>query len=264
MKRWVGLRREIDKKKYIFIAVLSFVILIGGWFLIAGSGLVNKLFLPSPVKVVGNILETIGDGSLAANAGISIYRIIMGFLMAVALGVPIGILVGSFREAEALIRPMCEFVRYMPVPAFVPLVMVWTGIGEMAKIVLVFLGTFFQLVLMVADDASSVPEDLLSASYTMGARRWSTIFKVLIPAMSPRLMETLRMCIGWAWTYLVVAELVASGSGLGFSIMKAQKFFQTEAIFAGILIIGIIGLITDRLFALGIKLMFPWNERSGS
>lgn len=264
MKRSFGLRGEIGKRKYTLIAILSFVFILGAWFLLTEIGMINKLFLPSPQNVLRNLVKTAADGSLLKNAGISIYRVVMGFLLAVILGVPLGLLVGSFREAEALIRPICEFVRYMPVPAFVPLVMVWTGIGEMAKIVLVFLGTFFQLVLMIADDAASVPEDLLSASYTLGTRRWSTIRKVLMPAVAPRLMETLRMCIGWAWTYLVVAELVASSSGLGFSILKAQKFFQTEAIFSGILVIGMIGLITDRLFALAIKLMFPWDERSGS
>jgi NitT/TauT family transport system permease protein len=264
MKKSFGLRSPISRRKFIIIAVLSFVVLIGIWTLLTEAGLVNSLFLPSPVKVVQNLINGWKDGTLLQNSGISIYRVVMGFLLAVALGVPAGILVGSFKSAEALIRPLCEFVRYMPVPAFVPLVMVWTGIGEMAKITLVFLGTFFQLVLMIADDAASVPEDLLSASYTLGTKRWSTIIKVLIPAVAPRIMETLRMCIGWAWTYLVVAELVASSSGLGFSILKAQKFFQTEAIFSGILTIGIIGLITDRIFALAIRLMFPWQERGGT
>ena len=113
---------------------------------------------------------------------------------------------------------------------------------------------------MIADDARSVPYDLLSSSYTLGTTRWSTITKVLIPAMLPKMMMTLRMMIGWGWTYLTVAELVASNSGLGYSILKAQRFLHTESIFSGILIIGILGLITDRMFAFAIKKMFPWAE----
>ncbi len=116
------------------------------------------------------------------------------------------------------------------------------------------------MVLMIADDARSVPDDLLSSSYTLGTTRWTTITKVLIPAMAPKMMLTLRMMIGWGWTYLTVAELVASSSGLGYSILKAQRFLHTESIFSGILVIGILGLITDRLFALAIKKMFLWAE----
>ncbi len=263
MHKVFKIRGKISKKLYLLIGISSFLLIILLWTIVTGLGLVEPMFLPSPLKVTENFVETVQNGQLLNNAGISIYRIVMGFLLAVIFGVPIGILVGTFKAVEAFIRPLCEFIRYMPVPAFVPLVMVWSGIGEGAKIIIVFLGTFFQLVLMIADDAMSVPDDLLNSSYTLGAKRWTAIRKVLLPSMAPRMMETLRMTIGWAWTYLVVAELVASSSGLGYSILKAQRFFQTEAIFVGILTIGVIGLITDRLFALLIKVMFPWDERNG-
>ena len=192
--------------------------------------------------------------------GWSIFRITMGFVIDVVNGVPLGILAGSFKRVDAVVTPICELIRYMPVPAFVPLVMVWCGIGEGAKISIVFLGCFFQMVLMVADNASAVSDDLLSASYTLGTTRFTTITKVLIPAMAPNMMLTLRMMIGWGWTYLTVAELVASNSGLGYSILKAQRFLHTESIFSGILVIGVLGLITDRIFAFAIKKMFPWAE----
>ena len=159
-----------------------------------------------------------------------------------------------------MIRPICEFVRYMPVPAFVPLIMVWVGIGERAKITVIFIGTFYQLVLLVADDAMSVPDDLLNAGYTLGTDSKMTIFKILIPAMMPRLMETLRMMIGWAWTYLVSAELVAASTGLGYTILKSQRFLKTDAIFGGIILIGLLGLITDRIFAFVNKKLFHWAE----
>lgn len=222
--------------------------------------MVKELFLPSPLKVLNDILSCAKDGSLWANMGWSIFRITMGFVIAVVIGVPLGILAGSFKRVDAVVTPICEFIRYMPVPAFVPLVMVWCGIGEGAKISIVFLGCFFQMVLMVADNARAVSDDLLSASYTLGTTRFTTITKVLIPAMAPNMMLTLRMMIGWGWTYLTVAELVASNSGLGYSILKAQRFLHTESIFSGILVIGVLGLITDRIFAFAIKKMFPWAE----
>lgn len=213
----------------------------------------KRTFLPSPLKVLNDIVSCAKDGSLWANMGWSIFRITMGFVISVIIGVPLGILAGSFKRIDAVITPICEFIRYMPVPAFVPLVMVWCGIGEGAKISIVFLGCFFQMVLMVADNARAVSDDLLSASYTLGTTRFTTITKVLIPAMAPNMMLTLRMMIGWGWTYLTVAELVASNSGLGYSILKAQRFLHTESIFSGILVIGVLGLITDRIFAFAIK-----------
>ena len=116
------------------------------------------------------------------------------------------------------------------------------------------------MVLMVADNARAVSDDLLSASYTLGTTRFTTITKLLIPAMAPNMMLTLRMMIGWGWTHLTVAELVASNSGLGYSFFLAQRFLHTESIFSGILVIGVLGLITDRIFAFAIKKMFPWAE----
>ncbi|MGN1318125.1 MAG: ABC transporter permease [Lachnospirales bacterium] len=254
------LRKEISKQSYSITAILTFVVIFAVWFIICQLGLVKEMILPSPVAVVQDIIKSAKEGTLWADMGYSVLRITLGFILSVVIGVPLGIFAGSFKKIESIIAPICEFIRYMPVPAFVPLIMVWCGIGEWAKIIVVFLGCFFQLVLMIADDARSVSDDLLSSSYTLGTGRWSTITTVLIPAMAPKMMLTLRMLIGWGWTYLTVAELVASKSGLGYSILKAQRFFHTESIFSGILIIGILGLITDRLFAFATKKMFPWAE----
>ncbi|MCR5494006.1 MAG: ABC transporter permease [Treponema sp.] len=256
----IKIRKEISKRKFIVFAVIAFIAVIALWALVSSLGLVKEIFLPNPVKVLSYFGQALQDGSLWENTKISVYRITLGFLYAVILGIPVGILMGSFKKVEAFIRPLCEFIRYMPVPAFVPLIMVWVGIGESAKITVIFIGTFFQLVLMVADDALSVPDDLINASYTLGTKTWQTIFKVIIPSMLPRLMETLRMMIGWAWTYLVSAELVAANSGLGYTILKSQRFLKTDAIFAGIILIGLLGLITDRIFAFVNKKLFPWNE----
>lgn len=256
----IKIRREIDKRKYIYLGVLSFIVIIVVWSLVSGLELINTIFLPTPLSVLKYAFKTAKEGVLWSNMGISVYRITLGFILAVILGVPIGIAAGTFKPIEAVVRPVSEFVRYMPVPAFVPLIMVWVGIGESAKITVIFIGTFFQLVLMVADDAKSVPDDLLNASYTLGTDTKTAITKVLIPAMMPRLMETLRMMIGWAWTYLVSAELVAASSGLGYSILKAQRFVKTDAIFSGIIIIGLLGLITDRIFAIVNKKLFHWVE----
>lgn len=254
------IRGNISKSSYITLAVISFAAVFVLWLIMSGFELVDPVFLPSPSKVWLYFKGSLADGSLIPNITISIERIFFGVLFAVILGVPLGLLCGTFKFAEAVIRPLCEFIRYMPVPAFTPLVMVWVGIGEEAKITLLFIGIFFQLILMIADDAMSVSEDLLNAGYTLGTTKWQTISKILIPAMLPRALDTLRMMIGWAWTYLVVAEMVAANSGLGYSIMKAQRFLKTDAIFTGILVIGLLGLITDRFIYMLCTVLFPWRE----
>ena len=254
------IRGNISKRSYTNLAVIAFAAVFIIWWLLSYFELVDPVFLPSPADVLDYFISSVKDGSLWDDTIISVQRICLGVVFAVVLGAPIGLLCGTFKFAEAIIRPLCEFIRYMPVPAFTPLVMVWVGIGEEAKVTLLFIGIFFQLVLMTADDAMSVSEDLLNAGYTLGATNWQTVTKILIPAMLPRSLDTLRMMIGWAWTYLVVAEMVAASSGLGYSIMKAQRFLKTDAIFTGILVIGILGLITDRVLYMLNKKLFHWTE----
>jgi len=142
--------------------------------------------------------------------------------------------------------------------AFVPLVMVWIGIDEGAKVAVIFIGTFFQMVLMVAEDIRRVPQAQVEAAQTMGASRREVVERVLVPSAKPALLDTLRLTMGWAWTYLVVAELVAASSGLGFAILKAQRFLQTDKIFAGIVLIGLIGLVIDQGLRWAHRRAFPY------
>jgi len=195
---------------------------------------------------------------LLNDATISIYRVSVGWLLSAVLAIPLGILIGTFRPVQALLEPLTDFIRYMPAVAFIPLVMLWIGIDEGSKIAIIFIGTVFQMVLMVAEDVRRVPTTQIEAAQTMGATRGEIIELVLLPAAKPALLDTLRITMGWAWTYLVVAELVAANSGLGYAILKAQRFLQTDKIFSGIIIIGMIGLLTDQLFRWVHRLAFPW------
>ena len=233
------IRKNISKRVYLSIAIVSFVLLIALWQMCCSFKWVNPIFLPSPVKVIQSIYNDFTSGAIWSDMYISCYRIFMGFIYATVLGVVLGILAGCYKPFEAFIQPMVEFLRYLPVPAFVPLIMVWVGIDESAKIAVIFIGTLFQLIPMVADDIRSVPDDYVNAAYTF---------------------ETLRMMMGWAWTYLVVAELVAANSGLGYKILKAQRYLKTGTIFEGIIVIGLLGLILDRVFGLIGKKLFKWAE----
>lgn len=260
MKNLFRIRKGISPVLYNILALSVFALVIGVWWVLSEGGFVDKIFLPTPRAVLKYLIEVFTTGEIFSDIGISFYRIFMGFIIAVIIGVPLGVLIGTFNFAEGLFQPITEFIRYMPVPAFVPLIMVWCGINETAKIMVILIGTLFQLIPMVADNVRSVPDDLISAVYTLGANKRTVILKVIIPAIAPRTMDTLRVMMGWAWTYLTVAELVAANSGLGYNILKAQRFLKTDVIFGGILIIGVLGLIMDRLFALLNRKMFPWAE----
>jgi NitT/TauT family transport system permease protein len=256
----LSIREDIPKKWYLFGIAFAFLFVFILWNVISLLKLVDDVFLPTPIEVIVTLFQSLADSTYWGEIGISVYRVFMGFLLACVIGIPLGIFAGTFKFAESFILPMSEFIRYMPAAAFIPLIMVWAGIGESAKILVIFIGCFFQLVLMVADDTNRISKDLLSASYTLGANRIQVITRVILPAMLPKLMTTMRMIMGWAWTYLVVAELVAANSGLGYTIMKAQRFLDTESIFVGIIVIGLLGLVIDRCFAMASKKLFPWAE----
>lgn len=254
------IRGEISGKLYSLGVLSIFLMFILGWSILSYGNFVERTFLPTPDAVLVQLSAQLTSPGFWHHVGMSIYRVTMGFLLACLFAIPLGILAGTFRFAEALLVPPTEFIRYMPATAFIPLIMVWAGIGESAKILVIFIGCFFQLLLMVADNTRAVSNELLQVSYTLGAKKRQVIERVLIPALLPDLMNTLRLIIGWAWTYLVVAELVAANSGLGFAIMKAQRFLNTDIIFVGILAIGLLGLITDRIFAYCHRRFFPWLE----
>jgi NitT/TauT family transport system permease protein len=254
------LGEDIPRGVYLAIAIASFVIPVALWCFYTYTGRANALILPTPTDVYNAAIQEYQGGNLIPDVQISMYRIGMGFLLSAVLAIPIGILMGAYKTFEAAHEPFVGFVRYVPVPALIPLVMVAAGIDEPAKILLIWLGTYFQMVLVVADVTRKVPKDLLNAARTLGANRVQLLFNVLLPATLPGLMDTCRTMIGWAWTYLVIAEVVATSSGLGYNIMKAQRFSRSDEIFVGIFILGFLGLGTDMLFKILQPRLLPWAE----
>ncbi|MBK6961580.1 MAG: ABC transporter permease [Gammaproteobacteria bacterium] len=253
-----SIRGTLGGARYLAIAGVGFASLLGGWWLLAGSGLVDPVFLPTPTAVARRLLGWYADGSLFADIKISIGRVLGGFGLAVLMAVPLGIYIGSFRPVQAFFEPLMEFARYLPAVAFVPLVLLWVGIGEGAKITLIWIGTFFQMVLMVSDNIRQVPMAQIEAAQTLGANRGEVVSLVVFKSALPGIVDTLRVTLGWAWTYLVVAELVAANSGIGYAILRAQRFLQTDKIFVGILLIGLLGLLMDQSFRLLHRRAFPW------
>ena len=258
-----SIRGAISSRRYWILAALGLLLPLACWTALTLSGVVNKVFLPGPIDVARRFMTWFSDEDLMGDIRISFGRVVAGWALSALIALPLGLYIGTYRAVQALLEPLTDFIRYMPAVAFIPLVMLWIGIDEGAKVGIIFIGTFFQMVLMVAEDVRRVPLAQIEAAQTMGATRGEIIEKVIIPSAKPALVDTLRITMGWAWTYLVVAELVAANSGLGFAIVKAQRFLQTDKIFAGIILIGAIGLVVDQSFRLIHRAAFPWLHGRG-
>jgi NitT/TauT family transport system permease protein len=253
-------REPIPKSLYFILTLSSFAFFLIIWSILTYGGFVDPLFLPSPGRVFQAGADLFLDLGFTTDILNSVYRVMIGFIIAAVIGVPIGLIMGTYKIAEALTEPVVGFIRYMPASAFIPLFILWLGIGDIEKVAIIFVGSFFQLVLMVAVVAKNVHKDMLETAYTLGAKRFQVIRKVLLPASLPGIVDTLRIIVGWAWTYIIVAELVASASGIGYMIISAQRMLRTGNIIFGILTIGMLGLITDYFFKWLYNKLFPWVE----
>ncbi|WP_411909008.1 MULTISPECIES: ABC transporter permease [unclassified Mesorhizobium] len=255
-RRSSGIGAPITRSRFLMIAVAVFAGLGLAWWAATGLELVKPIFLPSPESVAGQLGKLWSDGTLWLDLKASIYRISIGFLIASALAIPIGVLIGSFRVWEAAVEPLVDFIRYMPVVAFVPLSILWSGTGDAQKFLIIFIGTFFQQVLMIMDNVKRVPTDFVGLGRTLGLPDRKILTRIVVPSALPGIWDTLRISLGWAWTWLVLAELVAATSGLGYRITVSQRYFQTNTIIGYILLLGVLGLITDQVMkALG-KVLF--------
>jgi NitT/TauT family transport system permease protein len=254
------LYRPISPVKKFVLGTITFVLFILLWEAITVSGVIRPIFLPSPSSVLKALVEMFTSHDLLEHIAVSVWRVIAGFSLAALISVPIGIAIGSIRSFEALISPFNDFVRYMPVVAFVPLCILWAGIGDFEKMLVIFLGTVFQLIPMVADTTGGVPRTYIETAASLGLSNWQILKRVVWRAIQPQIFDHLRVSIGWAWSYIVVAEMVAAQKGIGHIIIQSQRFLQTEKVMAGILVVGILGLLTDQLFKWAGKKLFFWHE----
>ena len=230
----------------LWVGIGAFVVTIALWWLVAALALVKPQFLPSPGAVVSAWLGLFQTAGYTYDVGISIARVWVAFLASAVIAIPLGMMMSSYRAVGAFSEPLIDFIRYLPVPALVPLTLIWLGIGEGSKVALLWIGTFFQLVLLVADDARRVPKEFIETGLTLGANDRALLKDILFRAMLPNMVDSLRITLGWCWTYLIVAEIVASSSGIGYELWTARRYGKTPEVFAGILTIGIIGLVSDQ------------------
>jgi NitT/TauT family transport system permease protein len=242
----------------IWVGVAGFLFVLAVWVLVTELGLVHPQFLPSPMAVVGALVRLFREAGYIGDIGISLARVWIAFLASAAIAIPLGILMSGYRAVGAVSEPLIDFIRYLPVPALVPLTLIWLGIGEESKVALLWIGTFFQLVLLIADDARRVPKEFIETGRTLGAGDRALMTDVLFPAMLPNMVDSLRITLGWCWTYLIVAEIVASNSGIGYELWAARRYGKTPEVFAGILTIGVIGLVSDQAIRFGHRRLFRY------
>jgi ABC-type nitrate/sulfonate/bicarbonate transport system permease component len=191
----------------------------------------------------------------------SCWIIFLGFIFSAIIGVPLGILCGTFDLFSKVSEPFIDFIRYMPAPAFGVLVVAILGIADGPKIAIIWIGTFFQMVLVVANTTRNFDDSLLEAALTLGATKRSLLTKVILPGILPALYNDMRILLGWAWTYLIVAELIGASSGISFFISQQGRYRHFENVYAGIIMIGVIGLTCDQILAFLARYLFPWVPR---
>ncbi len=229
----------------------------------------NPIFLPAPDQVATAMVRAFttpprrsDEPWLHESLWHSVQIIFWGFTLSSIIGVPLGILSGVFVGVSKLTEPVVDFSRYMPAPAFGALAVAVLGIYDAPKIAIIFIGTFFQQVLVVANTTRKLDTSLIEAAQTLGARRLHLLFRVVLPGISVDLYNDMRILLGWAWTYLIVAEYIGASSGITYFINQQAKYRIYDNVFAAIIMIGIIGFVTDRLLALLGSQMFPWQKSS--
>jgi len=263
-QRWFEYLRPIPLAWSVTLGVAVWVMFFGLWELAAAKGWVNTLFMPPPHRVLSTLYIMLTERGFLTDIGISIYRILVSFALACAVAIPLGILMGSFKAVDAFINPFVSAWRYLPAPAFIPLLLMWFGAGEGSKLALLFIGVIFFLITLIMDHTRAVRAELIETAMTLGADRWQILSTIVLPAVAPKIVISMRQILAVSWTYLVIAEIVASTTGIGAVMMRGQRFLKVDEIMAGILVIGIVGLMFDFLFRLAHQLLFPYVARGES
>ncbi|MGE8659263.1 MAG: ABC transporter permease subunit [Achromobacter sp.] len=247
------------------ISLLTSIALLALWFLATNAGWVKPLFLPSPQAVYGKFVAAMTDGvansTLAEHALASLTRVFSAFLLACASAIPVGILMGVNRYARGIFDPPIEFYRPLPPLAYLPLIIIWFGIGEFPKILLIYLAIFAPMAIAARAGVRSVSIEQIHAAYAMGGTRLQIVWHVILKAAMPEIFTGMRIGIGVGWTTLVAAEMVAADRGLGFMVLNAAQFLASDTVIMGIIVIGVFAFAFDLLVRYLEKFAIPWKGR---
>lgn len=247
------------------ISAVVIVLLIAFWAFVTYAGYIKPLFLPSPMGVVGAFVDVIKEGFTGASfwehVWVSTLRVFGAFLLACVIGIPLGIAMGMSPVARGIFDPPIEFYRPIPPLAYLPLMIIWFGIDELSKVLLIFSSVLAPMVLGARAGVKSAAIEQIHAAYSFGATRWQVIRMVVLPAAMPEIFTAMRVGIGFGWTTLVAAEMVAATSGLGYMVLSASRFLQTPIVIMGIVVIAAIAYAFDHLVRFVERRVVPWKGR---
>jgi taurine transport system permease protein len=246
-------------------SALSIVAIFALWWLASHLAWVPPLFLPTPEAVFARLYESatgqLTDAPLATHFGWSMFRVFSAFLLACVTAIPIGIGMGVSRVMRGIFDPPIEFYRPLPPLAYLPLIVIWFGIDELSKVLLIYLACFAPMAMSAQAGVRSVSQEQIHAALSMGASRWQVIRHVVIPAALPEILTSMRIAIGFGWTTLVAAEMVAATHGLGQMVLNASNFLRTDIVVMGIIVIGVIAYLFDLLMRQVERVLVPWKGK---
>lgn len=258
-RKFLELRHTPSQRSTILLGFLGAAIFLGVWeaghYLTPEAG---RKFLPSVEEVFQALVVLFGERNFLDDVIASCIRIFVSFFAAAAIAFPLGVLMGCFRNIRALLNPTLSGWRYLPASSFMPLLLVWFGPTDMAKLALLFIGVIFFLTALILDNVEAVPNEYIEAALTMGASRWGVVTGVIVPAAAPAILDSMRNMIAVGWTYLVIAEIVGAVDGIGAMMMRAGRTLSVDMIMAGILTIGVLGVLTDIMFRIFARVTLPW------
>ena len=247
------------------ISAVTVVALVALWWLASHLRWLPPLFLPTPEVVFERLYESaageLTDAPLAEHFGWSMFRVFTAFIAACVTAIPIGVAMGVSRVLRGIFDPPIEFYRPLPPLAYLPLIVIWFGIDELSKILLIYLACFAPLAMSARAGVRSVSQEQIHAAYSMGATKYQVIWHVVVPAAMPEILTAMRIAIGFGWTTLVAAEMVAANKGLGQMVLNASNFLRTDIVIMGIIVIGVVAYLFDLLMRYVERVVVPWKGK---
>lgn len=247
-----------------YLSVLTVATLILVWFLVTRYGLANPLFLPSPSAVAKAFYEVATSGyqgaTLLEHIATSLYRILVAFLLACLVGIPLGVLMGTSKKAQRIFSPVIEFYRPLPPLGLYTLLVMWLGIGESSKLALLFLSGLPGIIIATIQAVTDINKNYILAARSLGANRLDLLREVYLPGSGPTILTGMRISLGFIYTVLVAAEIVAATAGIGWMIWDAAKFLLSDVVIMGLIVLGVTGMMLDLVLKTIGKILMPWTR----
>jgi NitT/TauT family transport system permease protein len=256
--RYFEIQTPLPRTATVLLGVTAVAVFFGAWELADALQLVNPVLLPPPTKVLSSLIDLFASTDYLHDIGTSLYRITASFAAASLVALPLGILMGSFAIVAAALNPLVSAARYLPAPSFIPVLLMLLGATDAEKLALLFIGVVWFLITMIMDVTQSVPREFTDTARTLGAGRWQILTTVIIPASLPGIVTAMRQMLAVSWTYLVIAEIVAADGGIGAMMMRAQRYVHIDLVMAGIVTIGVLGVVSDVLVRAAHRLAFSY------